>query len=198
MASKTEISKWLERLREGWATSPILSKGTLEIWSASLAKYPLEVLVAAAPLLSQREKFFPNSLAVIIDACDEIMGSDYKIPLPGEAYEELMHKVMKIGIYGAVPEFSHPAIAEAMGAVGGWRYLCSSQNMVSDRARFFEVYGHFRERAERQEKMPEITKEVAKKFFAELTDRASERELENGYMGPIEARNTKKMLKRIK
>jgi hypothetical protein len=82
----------------------------------------------------------------------------------------------RVGYYRPCPEFSHPAIGKAVRAIGGWRYLCSSENTVSDRARFFETYERFREQAHREETMPELTKEVAAKYLKRLEAKTADKE----------------------
>lgn len=170
--SKTEITKWLRELRDAIPKSTdVITPRTLDIWASRLVQIPRDVLAAAALLLIERHTFFP-SLKEILDVCREIT-YEGRIPNAGEALEELLGAARRVGYCQPCPEFSHPAVGKALGAIGGWRYFCSSENFMSDRARFFDVYEKLREQAYREETMPEFTKEVAAKYLKQIEARAA-------------------------
>jgi hypothetical protein len=161
--SKSQVVKWLKELRDAIPkSSDVLSAHGLEIWASRLCRIPGDVLAAAALILIERMTFFP-SLAEILDVCRELM-HEGDVPMAGEAYEQVTTAMVRVGYYQPCPTFSHPAIGDAVRAIGGWRYLCSSENVVSDRARFFEVYERFRQRAQREESMPDLAKQIAAKY----------------------------------
>ncbi len=160
MTTKLEAAEWLVKLSKQWAVSPKLSPDAVELWSTLLSKYPIEVLIYAAQLLVERQDWFPSGIAQILKVCKEITGDDESsVPLAGEAWDEVRRQEFRQGA-NCTPEFSHEAIEQAVRGVGGWRYLCLSENFVSDRARFFEVYEDFAERAQREESMPEGARQL--------------------------------------
>jgi hypothetical protein len=163
------VPKGSDCLRPGDKKTP----GTLEIWAQRIIEIQADVLAAAALVFKDRLVFFP-SLAEILEVCREISGEG-KIPTAGEAYEEVTTAMRRVGYYQPCPEFSHPAVGQALRAVGGWKYLCSSENSVSDRARFFEVYGRFREQAFKEETMPEFSRQVVAKYLGQIEAKAKKR-----------------------
>lgn len=172
--TKAETIKWLGDLRDAIPKgSERTSERTLSIWAARLMREPADVLAAVALVMPERYKFFPV-LAEILEVCREIK-SEGKTPTAGEAYEEVTTAMRRVGYYQPMPKFSHPAVANAVRAIGGWKYLCSSENSVSDRARFFEVYERFRERAFREETMPVLSRQVAAKYLQKIEDAAGKK-----------------------
>ncbi len=171
-ASKSQAIKWLRELKEAIPKgSDGVSAKTLDIWGSRLARISQEVLAAAALVLIERNTFFP-SLAEILEVCREIT-CEGRIPNAGEAYEEVTTAMRRVGYWNPCPEFSHPAVGKALRAIGGWRYLCSSENSVSDRARFYESYERLREQSYREETMPELSKQVAAKYLKRLEAKAA-------------------------
>ena len=63
---------------------------------------------------------------------------------PMEAWGEVIQAIQRFGFYRS-PVFDDPLIARAVDALG-WKYLCSSENVVADRAHFAKVYEQFVER----------------------------------------------------
>lgn len=169
--TEAQAVKWLTGLKEAIPKgSDSITLKTVSIWSAHLTKITPDVLAASALVLVERHTFFP-SLAEILEVCREI-NCQGRIPDAGEAYEEILVAMRRVGHWRPCPEFSHPAIGSALGAIGGWKYLCSSSNNISDRARFFEIYGKRREEAHREETMPEFSRAIAAKYLKQITDRA--------------------------
>jgi len=171
-SSKSQAIKWLRELKEAIPKgADSVSAKTLDIWGARLTRVSQEVLVAAALVLIERHTFFP-SLAEILEVCREIT-CEGRIPSTGEAYEEVTTAMRRIGYWNPCPEFSHPAVGKALRAIGGWKYLCSSENSVSDRARFYESYERLREQAYREETMPDLSREIAAKYLKRLEANAA-------------------------
>ncbi len=165
-----EATKWLHKLRQAIPTgADKITAETAEIWSKRLAEIPAEGLAGAALVLYERCKFFP-SLAEILEVCREVMGEN-DVPNMGDAYAEVREAFRDVGFYGD-PGWSHIAIKKAVHAVGGWKYLCSSENQVADRARFYEVYGKYEEEAYKEKTTPELTKQIAKRCLEEVYERA--------------------------
>lgn len=55
-----------------------------------------------------------------------------------EAWGEVLTQIRKVGYY-RTPEWSHPALADAIQAMG-WQDLCMSDNAEADRAHFMKFY----------------------------------------------------------
>lgn len=72
------------------------------------------------------------------------------------AWAEVSNAIARVGwtvALGNRIEWSHPAVAAAVGALG-WDELCGSTNVVADRAHFARFYADTRERAVRAAAMP--------------------------------------------
>ena len=169
MATKSEIIKWLIFLKDKFPGSPELSSDATAFWADRLTQYSIEVLVYAAGILVDRLEWFPK-LAQIHKVCEEITGGDESsVPLAGEAWDEVQRQAFLQGAR-CTPEFSHEAIMQAVRGVGGWRYLCLSENSVADRARFYEVYATFAERAQREESIPEGARQLRAQYRGLLSE----------------------------
>ena len=59
-------------------------------------------------------------------------------PSPSQVWSEIQQNASTIG-RGSSPEFSHPAILEAVRAIGWWN-ICSSSNPETMRAQFLRIY----------------------------------------------------------
>jgi hypothetical protein len=78
------------------------------------------------------------------------------VPDADAAWAEVNDKIARVGwtvSLGAVLEWSHPAVAAAVAAIG-WDTLCASTNTVADRAHFTRFYDAARERSIRHQAMP--------------------------------------------
>lgn len=59
-------------------------------------------------------------------------------PTAGQAWAEVLRQVSAVGRYG-IPEFSDPAVVQAVEAVG-WSSICMSEQVSIERAHFFRAY----------------------------------------------------------
>lgn len=55
------------------------------------------------------------------------------------AWGEVMHQLRYAGSWHQ-PRWSNELIAQAVEDTGGWSYLCNSENVMADRARFIQAY----------------------------------------------------------
>ena len=90
---------------------------------------------AAVKRLIASAKFLPT-IAEIREATIQVTDGDRRHG--GEAWGDVLRAVSRFGAY-QTPEFSDTVVARCVVALG-WRELCSSENQVSDRARFVELY----------------------------------------------------------
>jgi len=77
----------------------------------------------------------------------------HSLPLPADAWSEVLLVVSRVGCYGQ-PEFSHPAIGRAVDGIG-WRSICMSENIGIERAHFFKIYDQIVQREEKETLMSE-------------------------------------------
>lgn len=98
---------------------------------------PAVVLGAVRALAAEGERFAPNPGQVRRKAVE--LGSP-PVPTADQALAELNTLMSRVGHMGR-PEFSHPAIADTVLAMGGWYQLCVSEAGVADRAHFLKLYG---------------------------------------------------------
>lgn len=100
---------------------------------ADLAPAALEAAVLAH---ISTNKWFPT-IAELREATLAMLPGQ-GIPTATEAWGEVMHAFEMVGYYHT-PEWSHPAIAKTVDAMG-WQQLCLSENGMADRAHFIKLY----------------------------------------------------------
>lgn len=126
------------------------SDATLEGWLLMLADVDLEPARAAVvEIAAEGEKWAPPPGAVRRRALERAAG----IPDADEAFAEAWRAAGRVGRLGT-PEWSHPAIGEAIAGVGGWREFCLSESPEAMRAHFGRAYGAAAERAGRAVRTP--------------------------------------------
>jgi hypothetical protein len=109
---------------------------TVAAYEAALEPHEYDVAQAAVRRIMASLKFRP-SIAELVNACVDVQLGTKKTGL--EAWEELCLTIRHVGQY-RVPKFDDPLVERAMEQIGGWRYVCQSENEASDRARFAEAY----------------------------------------------------------
>jgi hypothetical protein len=109
---------------------------TIEAYELAIAEQPFDVAKAATQRVVSSAKFRP-SISELLMMCVDVQLGTRKTGL--EAWEELCLTIRRYGQYQD-PKFDDPLVAEAMRQIGGWRYVCLSENEASDRARFAEAY----------------------------------------------------------
>jgi hypothetical protein len=146
----------------------------IEAYYAVLQDLDPEVLHAAClKYTSEPHEFFPKPGQLRQEVADMVALAD-AVPDPWTAWEEVNQQMRAIGSYGE-PDFSHRIIRKAVDAVGGWNYLCLSENIVADRARFIEAFSSMHARANDEVRMLPQLKEMAQRLALpgrrkELTD----------------------------
>lgn len=60
-------------------------------------------------------------------------------PSEDEAMAEVYEQIRRTGVY-RVPTWSHPAIGAVVQALGGWEFVCLTENQDALRAHFFRLY----------------------------------------------------------
>lgn len=166
MATTNEIRKALALAAAAYPNTKY-PKQTVELWCRLLVDLPDgSVEAAVLDYLAASHQFFPAPGVIRQRA---ISLSNREELTPPEAWGEVRQAMSRVGFYGD-PEFSGPAVERAVASVGGWKHLCSSENLVADRARFLEAYEAFarREREDRWrlESVKKLSGEARKKLEA--------------------------------
>jgi hypothetical protein len=123
------------------------SDGATAVYVRELRDLDPEVLEVAARQLIRTTTFMPKVHEVLVAVRAVVAGQQ---PDPGEGWIEVVESFSAVGRYGR-PRWSHPLIGRAVEAIGGWRWLCDSENPVADRAQFIRAYERLAARAEREE-----------------------------------------------
>ncbi|HWR41394.1 MAG TPA: replicative helicase loader/inhibitor [Patescibacteria group bacterium] len=108
---------------------------TASLWGKLLADVSYSVAEQAMLKILITAKFWPT-VSEIREAIDSLRPTAQGLPPADLAWEEVCRKMDP---YKAAA-WSHPAIGQAIGRLGGVRRLCESENTTADRAHFFKVY----------------------------------------------------------
>lgn len=82
------------------------------------------------------------------------------------AWGEVMHQLRYAGSWHR-PAWSNELIAKAVEDTGGWSYLCNSENVMADRARFIQAYEiRVQRRTQDMMQLP-----ASEKYAAQLAER---------------------------
>lgn len=118
-----------------------MSDDSINAYVAMLKDIPVEVLKTAAEQCIVESEFLPT-IAKIRDRALSLVRPERKDPM--EAWGVVIRTIERVGFYRS-PTFDDPLIARAVDCLG-WQYLCTSENIVADRAHFAKVYQQFCER----------------------------------------------------
>lgn len=121
-------------------------------WSDALGD--LDVTAVRAAMVSLGGEFCPALDRLRVEAL-RLADPDAGMPSFGDAWAEVKQEISRVGSYGQ-PEWSHPAIANAVRAVGGWKTLCMME--IRDEGVWIghwrRVYGDAVEHHQRDTTMP--------------------------------------------
>ena len=135
MANKAEIAKIYKYISTAYPNH-LLPK--VEIYVEILSDIPGEQVEAAAREFVRKGKEFPPNPGQLAQLAFDLQDvADGRLSAP-EAWEMTIREIRNIGYVGRpnLPEL----VMKAIRSVGGWMYLCHSEHLVSDRARFIEAY----------------------------------------------------------
>jgi hypothetical protein len=119
-----------------------MTVATSKVYEHQLGDLDREVATVAVERLINTANWLPT-VAQIRAAAAEVKYGPRR--LGGEAWGDVVAAMRRVGFY-RLPRFDDPIVADAV-AMLGWQSLCSSENEVSDRARFIELYDGLAERA---------------------------------------------------
>ena len=103
------------------------------VWADILEDIPFEVAKIAAREYCGSSTWFPAVGQIRTMALD-LVATDSDRITAGDAWDEVCRAFRNVG-YTRSPEWTHPDIDRAVRGVGGWAYLCHSDNPMADRAR---------------------------------------------------------------
>lgn len=139
-----------------------LTPETLTAYHAILGDLPPDLLKAATLHLAATSKWFPAASEIRATAF-ELVEREAGVPDAYQAWAEVLQNMRTGGGAYSRPEWSHPAIGATVEAVGGYRYLCHSENAVADRARFVEAFRVMLKRERATVRMlPAVAETIAK------------------------------------
>lgn len=118
-----------------------------------------EVLAAVEQLAADGERYAPNPGQVRKAAVELAARASGDCHEADEALAEVFAAVARIGYYRR-PEWSHPAIASTVEALGGWQAVCLDENPEAFRAHFLRLYGVAATRVARERVAPDSVREL--------------------------------------
>lgn len=124
----------------------------MELWYGQLKDIPYEVAVTALNKWVSTNKWSP-SIADIRELATSIQHGD--IPDWGESWEKVCAACRKFGrdrSREALESFDD-LTRESVKRIGGFTYICNSENTVADRARFEQVYNALAERKKKEDQL---------------------------------------------
>lgn len=109
-----------------------MTEAQIALYREILMPYSAADVRRATVLHIQKSPFFPR----VSDLVGALTRSDQLDA--DQAWAEVLRQVRRVGYYG-VPVWSHPAVADAVAALG-WQTICTSDNQEADRAHFMRFY----------------------------------------------------------
>lgn len=142
--NRSEVLTLIRKVGNRWPnwripTDPAELVDLVGDWLIDLEHVDLEHAIVAVRLMSQEGESWPPPLGRI--ATEGLRLGGHRVPPTAEeAWLEVEDQFGRTGYYGGAPSWSHPAVKEGVGAVGGFRGLCQSETPMADRAHFLRLY----------------------------------------------------------
>ena len=115
--------------------SPI-EEATIRAYGHYLRNIPAAILQAAVDSWIGQSRFFP-AISQLLDSVDAVTGGDERMTA-ADSWGLIREQMFKSGAYNP-PEFDQ-VTERTVKAMGGWRYLCLSEDTTADRARYIDAY----------------------------------------------------------
>lgn len=107
----------------------------IQVWHALLKDLPAGHALAAAQAVLTEAQHPPAPSEIrrraLASKLDALGGAD--------AWGEVLRAIGSVGM-NRIPQWSSPAIADSVAAIGGWRAICTSTNPAADRAQFIRHF----------------------------------------------------------
>jgi hypothetical protein len=130
---QSEAARIVAMLQGAW-TQRQLPESTAEVYALTLADLDYELAKAAVVKLIQTSKWLPT----VAEIRDTAVRSRVSLPSPEEAWGVVHRAISKHGSY-RTPTFDCEEIDGAVGDIG-WRAICLTENIASERARFIDAF----------------------------------------------------------
>ena len=154
---KKEFSIFVMALKTYYPRENLLPNAqAMELWYKQLQDIPYQVAEAALNKWVAINKWSP-SIADIREIATSVMGGE--IPDWGEGWERVLQAVRKYGTY-RIPEAMEtfdPITRECVQRIG-FKNICLSENISTDRANFRMIYEQLSERKRKEAQIPESLK----------------------------------------
>jgi len=150
--TKQEFALLASAIRTYYPKENILpNQQAMELWYRELQDIPYPVGEAALRKWVSTNKWSP-SIAEIRETATTV--SHGEIPGWGEGWEQVLHAIKKYGMYnpGAALASMDPLTRKAVERVG-FREICMSQNIATDRANFRMVYENLADREKTRQQL---------------------------------------------
>jgi hypothetical protein len=134
-----ETTKVLALLKASYPRQAV-GRDNMKAYALMLGDLPFADVQRAVVRHVAESNWFPS----IAELREAATGAASSAPDFDEAWAEVCSEIRRVGNYGR-PEFSHPAVAAAVDAVG-WRNLCLSTTPGVERAAFRDCYAAGRKR----------------------------------------------------
>lgn len=133
----------IHMIKAAWPR-PEMGGDTAQVYVQAIRDLSFEMAKAAVLDLMASSKWMP-AISEIRRAALAIFSDT---PTAGEAWAEVTQSFGCGGVYGRVPEWSDEIVGRAVEAMGGFRLLCFSDNLMADRAHFLRIYDTLVQRRE--------------------------------------------------
>lgn len=156
MATDETMRMVLGMLSEAYPGRMKLGENTLPVWRRLLDDVPDEVLMAAVVHHTTHNKWPPSIAELRQCSFEAVQGPQLTA---GEAWDRVIRCAGKYG--WPRPDMAEremgPVIWRCVMALGGWQYVCGSEDAMADRAHFMKIYDQIHERERQQAMMlPEV------------------------------------------
>lgn len=150
---KKEFSTFAMALRTYYPKEQILpNQQAMELWYQELQDIPFAVAQAGLRQWVSTNKWSP-SISEIREMAANVQNGD--IADWSEAWEKVCMALRKFGRNRAVEGMASldEITRETVKRIGGFTYLCNSENVVADRSRFEQVYNAIAERKKKDNQL---------------------------------------------
>ncbi len=130
-----------------------VSEESIKLWTQLLADLDSDYAIEAAKRIVVTAKWFPT----IAEFRAEVL-RDSGDRCGTEAWGDVVSAIARYGRYRE-PEFIDPYVGGAVDRLG-WQKLCDSENMISDRARFAELYERLQHQSQRSRQLGSVAREA--------------------------------------
>lgn len=140
LTTEIEVTKIVGAIASAFPQAQMSSK-SINTYVNMLKDIPLDLLKTASEQCMVESEFLPT-IARIRDRALKLVRPERKDPMA--AWGIVLKEIQRAGFYRS-PRFEDRLIGKAVDCLG-WQYLCTSENIVADRAHFAKVYEQFVER----------------------------------------------------